>query len=243
MLKNKLFIYLALAIISLSSCIKEEPDCAGKDKVVITTNSPLIVGDTLKFSVSGVDNIYKCIWTGPNKFKSESVNPEIPFASSFESGVYKVDVITEGGCIYSMETAPVEVGNAEAPCELEDKTLRIGNAFAFLPSASDYEDGYYNRYDMTASVYGLMWVRLKLGVQGGKIKHGVYITGVFDDEHIPQGRAIAEVGDGRKVWTIAAGTRIYVSGGFVNITATLCDAPATADDGATTTINLNMNTY
>lgn len=243
MLKNTLFLYLTLIVITLTSCIKEEPDCEGKDKVIVTTNSPVMVGDTLKFTVAGVSNIYKCIWTGPNKFRSASVNPEIPFASAFESGIYKVDVITEGGCIYSMETAPVEVGSAEAPCQLEDKTLRIGNALAFLPSAGDYENDYYNRYEMTASVLGLMWVRMNLGVQDGKIKPGVYITGLFDDEHIPQGRAIVEVGDGRRVWTIAEGTRVYVSGGFYNVTATLCDAQATAGDGSTTTVNLHMNTY
>ncbi|HMI61378.1 MAG TPA: hypothetical protein VK518_10725 [Puia sp.] len=102
----------------LWSCTKKDDKCDASIKPLVTTNSPVIAGDSLKLSVSGIGNVFMYNWYGPNGFSSHDSTPVLPGVSSTNSGRYYVDVITKGGCIYSATTDSVLIGAPVLPCSM-----------------------------------------------------------------------------------------------------------------------------
>jgi hypothetical protein len=84
----------------------------------VTTNSPVIAGDTLQLSVSGICNVYMYNWYGPNGFSSHDSAPSLTGITSANAGSYHVDIITNGGCIYTTKTDSVIVGSPVVACSL-----------------------------------------------------------------------------------------------------------------------------
>ena len=127
-MRPHLFIKFLLVVTLQSllwSCAKKEDHCNPSIKPVVTTNSPLLAGDSLKLSVSGVGDVYMYNWHGPNGFFSHDSAPALPGVSSANNGRYFVDVITKGGCIYSATTDSVQVGAPVLPCSLTNNTASI----------------------------------------------------------------------------------------------------------------------
>src|SRR3978361_1006354 len=96
-------LYLLIIVSGLLwSCTKNTYSNAACDLSVVpvvTTNSPVIAGDSIKLSVSGVKDVFLYNWSGPNGFSSHDSTPVLPGVSSTNAGRYSVDVITNGGCI------------------------------------------------------------------------------------------------------------------------------------------------
>lgn len=116
----------ALCIIALSGCKKEgRRPCDTSLKPVVSTNSPVMAGETIRLSVSGIDNVAIVNWYGPDNFLSHEAEPEIRFSTGFAAGRYTVDVITKSGCVYTAVTDSVIVNGVEPACHLNDNTAKL----------------------------------------------------------------------------------------------------------------------
>jgi len=116
---NYLFVTLAL----IATGCKSEGEKACPDlKPVATFNSPVLPGETIKFSVSGVDDAVYYHWYGPDNFSSHEASPEIYNANGFHSGRYSVDIATKYGCHYTVQTDSLAIENIKMECEPQDNT-------------------------------------------------------------------------------------------------------------------------
>ena len=111
--------YIALSSL-FTACAKKNANCNGALKPVVSTNSPVFAGDSLKLAVSGVDDVFMYNWYGPGGFSSHDRTPALPAITSAGSGRYTVDVITKGGCIYTAVTDSVSVTAPVLPCTLSN---------------------------------------------------------------------------------------------------------------------------
>ena len=78
---------------------------------ILSSNSPLCLGDTLKITSSSVGSTYT--WNGPNGFTSNSQNPVLPNIAYADSGYYKV-VVSSGSCSAGPDSIRVSVGAVPA---------------------------------------------------------------------------------------------------------------------------------
>jgi hypothetical protein len=93
-----------------------------QQNVSIVSNSPVCTGGTLQLSVVGSTGQY--LWTGPNGFTANGINPSIPNVGSNNVGIYTVSMI-QGGCGQPQSTTSVTIssgitaiGNSNSPvCE------------------------------------------------------------------------------------------------------------------------------
>ncbi|RPD39219.1 hypothetical protein EG028_21650 [Chitinophaga barathri] len=117
----------ALCIITINSCKKSDAGkpCDPSIKPVVSTNSPVMAGETIQLSVSGIDNVAIINWHGPDNFNSHEANPEIPYSNGFAAGRYTVDVISKSGCVYTAVTDSVVVEGSEPACQLNDNTAQL----------------------------------------------------------------------------------------------------------------------
>ncbi len=73
---------------------------------IITSNSPLREGETLRLNISNPESDVRYNWTGPDNFTDSSTAPEIPDAEESASGVYVVTA-ERNGCINAAQTIVV----------------------------------------------------------------------------------------------------------------------------------------
>lgn len=93
---------------SPSGCINVSVNTAPTTPI-ISSNSPICIGDTLRFitpTVAGA--VYN--WNGPNGFTSTVQNPTIPNAQTAASGDY-ILTVTVGGCTSLPDTITVTINN------------------------------------------------------------------------------------------------------------------------------------
>lgn len=104
---------------------------------IISTNSPICIGNTLELKASGGTNYS---WTGPNGFISILQNPTILNTTALNSGQYSCSITGTGGCD-DTKTVVVIVGDVEAPIpDLTTLPLISGDCntiITFIPTASD----------------------------------------------------------------------------------------------------------
>jgi gliding motility-associated-like protein len=62
----------------------------------INNNSPVCSGHDIQFDVNGDESGY--IWTGPNGFYDNSPHPHIYHSKIADSGIYYVQIFSQGGC-------------------------------------------------------------------------------------------------------------------------------------------------
>ena len=76
-MKNNYTIILLIAFVGLFTACQKESKCDDSAKAVVSSNSPVVAGDTLRLSVSGIDHVALYKWSGPNGFSSKQQNPVI----------------------------------------------------------------------------------------------------------------------------------------------------------------------
>jgi len=95
---------------------------------VVTSNSPVCEGDTLKINSSFVQGaIYS--WSGPNGFSSNVQNPTIPNVSVYGTGIYNV-IATVNGCssppsILNVNVIPISTGKLVYNYTGYDQTFEV----------------------------------------------------------------------------------------------------------------------
>lgn len=126
-MKNLLILSLLLCMIY--SCKKDDNNSSAPDptclpySLVTSNNGPVSAGDTLKlFSNFFTNATYK--WTGPNNFNSTLQNPEIPSATSIDSGRYMLTVKVNNCTASSATNAIVN----STPCNLNTNTVIISDS-------------------------------------------------------------------------------------------------------------------
>jgi uncharacterized protein (TIGR02145 family) len=98
MKKVIVFCGLLALLLTVSNCKKSEEATPGKctppSPPVATNNSPVAIGDTLKFTAASVSGATYS-WTGPNGFKSSERNPSFIYSTQAK-GEYLVTVTVDG---------------------------------------------------------------------------------------------------------------------------------------------------
>ncbi|NUM51551.1 MAG: PKD domain-containing protein [Flavobacteriales bacterium] len=106
--------------------------------VIVGSNSPVCVGDTIKLN-SGGGVTYT--WTGPSGYVSNSQNPEILNAQTNMSGYYVVTVIDGNACVNSdstqiavnvLPTVTASVVPNDTVCEADIITLNGNGALTYI---------------------------------------------------------------------------------------------------------------
>jgi gliding motility-associated-like protein len=104
---------------------------------IISTNSPICIGNTLELKASGGTNYS---WTGPNGFTSTLQNPSILNATAQNSGEYNCNITGTGGCD-DTKKVDIIVGDVESPIpnftSLPILTGDCNTAITTIPTATD----------------------------------------------------------------------------------------------------------
>ena len=131
-MKSYILLFITLSI-SLWACTKKQEGCDSTLKATIVADSSVIAGDSLKLSVTGINkgDIYIYNWYGPSGFSSHDSAPSIPEAGSANAGRYSVDIITNGGCIYSATSDSIHIGAPTIPCSLTNNEADLASVGSF----------------------------------------------------------------------------------------------------------------
>jgi hypothetical protein len=215
---------LILLLGVLGACTKTENGCPVQ-KPILTADSSIIAGDSLHLSVSGVGDVYLYNWYGPAGFISHDSAPAIPGSTSANAGRYTVDVVTNGGCIYSVTSDSIRVTSPVLPCTLANNSCDIRGDetlyFTYITTKVDGGDFYLEGSGYEGDA--------EFQFQGsGLPAAGVYtITGSYD----PGPREVrVSFTDYAGMWNVSGGP-VYVSVTNKKITVSACTA------------NLSSSTY
>jgi hypothetical protein len=126
--------FLVVTVALLESCSKGGTVCDDTLKPKVDANTPIGQNDTLILSVFGISEPKTYSWTGPNGFSSNQSKPVIINPVKGKQ-VYKVDVVTQGGCTYSASSQEVTVTGPWNPCGLDSNTVRIVSVSRFSLSS------------------------------------------------------------------------------------------------------------
>jgi len=145
-MKSYLLIIFSLSV-SLWACTKKQEGCDGSLKPTIVTDSSVIAGDSLNLSVTGINkgDVYIYNWYGPGGFSSHDSAPSIPAVAAANAGRYSVDIITNGGCIYSATSDSILIGAPTIPCSLtnDEADLASVSSFSFYYVSAGSSGGTY----------------------------------------------------------------------------------------------------
>ena len=223
-MKSYIIIFIASQLI-LWSCTKKDAGCS-LQKPVIITDSSVTAGDTMSLSVTGVNrsDIYMYTWYGPNGFSSHDSAPSLPGVSAGNSGRYYVDIITNGGCIYTATSDSILIGAPHIPCNL---TNNVGS----ISGATDF----YFSYITGSANGGSYFIEANSAEGDAEIEFfgtGRPGAGIFSAQPLGgswgPGNVHITFNDGFSNWYGDPGT-VYVSSSNNKITVSACNIQFTSD--------------
>lgn len=216
-----IFIPAVITAIILQACSsKDFEHCDATVVATITADTTVIAGGTLKLSVTGIGNVHMYNWYGPNNFTSHEESPEIENVSGASAGRYKVDVITNEGCIYNATTDSIKVTALTPPCTAINNYAEFDNTFdvSFSGIQGKVEGGSYFVRD-----YG----RLEMEFAGtSRPVAGIYSTRNYDGAWGPGNVRIRILNQG-SYWSAASYNKVYVNSGNGKLIINTCDMPGT----------------
>jgi hypothetical protein len=235
-MKSNYIVMLIIAFAGLFSACQKETKCDDSLKAIVSSNGPVVAGDTLRLSVSGIDNVALYKWSGPNGFSSHEQNPVIPDIMSYYSGVYTVDVITEDGCIYRTLTDSIQVTGAQSSCDLQPNTALFRGALWNVYSRSSEKTNL--TYTMYVDSYNAGSMTFEFRVTNAIMASGVYRVTEPSGEFSTGSVKVNVYGTSQ--WYGANGGKVYVSLTDGKITLSYCDITFKSGDvlNATTTGSL-----
>lgn len=151
-MQKKITLLIALSVVLLSSCEKQDPECfltapnlyvndelySGKDiKVEVLENESISIGTDLAPG-------FEYRWTGPNGFESNLANPIINNAGSEDSGTYHL-TYSKGICIVETSLNLI-VESTVIPCTPQKNKLTFTASvtpMSFYGSYNHNSSGYY----------------------------------------------------------------------------------------------------
>jgi hypothetical protein len=156
-------------------------------------------------------------WYGPNGFISHDSAPAITGTTSANAGRYTVDVVTNGGCIYSVTSDSIKVGSPVLPCNLNNNSCDISGDetlyFSYITTKVDGGDFYLEGSGYEGDA--------ELQFQGSGIPAaGIYtITGSYDPG---PGQVRVSFTDYDGMWNVSGGP-VYVSVSNKKIAVSACN--------------------
>lgn len=218
---------LLIAAILLSSCAKKVVDCEGLYQPTVVTNTPIVTGGELQLSVAGAHDVYMYNWYGPDNFYSKAEAPVVKNLTSDKGGMYFVDVITNGGCIYTIHTDSISIAGAVLSCDIPENTY----ALQTLPVSF-----YYVSANVSASQYvvagnsNYQTVRLQFYTKDGTLPAGVYIPSTtVPSFYTDAGKVYLTIGQ-----FVARDGKVYVNVQNGKTTVAFCDVTFSVGNGTTT---------
>jgi hypothetical protein len=216
-MKSQIIIFLTLST-AFWACQKKQEGCDSTIKVAIVTDSSVIAGDSLNLKVTGIDKneVYIYNWYGPGGFYSHDSAPSIPNTTAANAGRYSVDVITNGGCIYSATTDSILIGAPTIPCALTNDEADISSEgsfyFTYISAAPDGGTYAINASgaegDATITFYG-----------SNPPGSGIY-TIPTDPTNMVPGNVQVVINDGFSDWNANPGTvYVAVTNGKISVSA------------------------
>lgn len=232
--------FLYISVILLSACSKAVKDCEGLAAPIVTSNSPVVAGGSLQLIVSGADDVYMYNWYGPNYFYSREQNPQIDNITSLGSGYYYVDVITNGGCIYTVHSDSIQIGGAAIACDMPANTASLQSSPISVYASAGKADYYI--YSITANGIGAdVHLEFNLQHQNGALASGVYTPVASSPNDLGDyGQVLVQMTTGGGLWVGKSGT-VYVSVTNGKATVTFCNLVFSSYiAGGTATGSLNL---
>ncbi|MDW8158497.1 MAG: hypothetical protein RML72_06440, partial [Bacteroidia bacterium] len=122
----------------------------GGESIQPLSNSPLCVGQTLRFSAQTISNAtYE--WRGPNNFRSFNIEPTISNVGTFNAGVYTLTV-SRPGCGTEEYTIPVVVNEPpQGAIASSNSPVCVGNPISF--SVTQFRNATYEWRDSKNNIF------------------------------------------------------------------------------------------
>lgn len=204
-------------IMLLWSCSTKTNHCDVSFIPKVTTNTSVLAGDTLQLHVNRPSDVNLYNWYGPNGFSSHDSAPAIPGLSSVNAGRYHVDIITNGGCIYSAVSDSIQVNAPIIPCSPGGNTGSISGiqdiSFYYVSSGPNGGTWAINANGSGGDLSVTFFGNTKPGVGIYSIQGGGGLSG--------PGYVQVSFTASSSLWNASSGT-VYVAVNNGKITATCC---------------------
>lgn len=226
---------IVFAIVLLQACVsKKDFDHCEKLTPKPIVDSAVIAGNNMQLSVTGIDNIYRCNWTGPNKYFSHEISPIIYNVTSANAGRYTVDVITNDGCIYTASTDSVIIQSVQPPCTTTNNYADFTNTFdvTFYATSGGVSGGSYfvtangNTGDLTMEFAGV-----------DKPVNGVYDIQPYSGSW-SRGNVRVQISNLGALWNTGSG-KVYVNNANGKLVVSFCTVPFSYN-GLKTTVSCKV---
>lgn len=225
------YLFLAFLVVFaglLEGCGKGGTVCDSGLKPVVSATTPIGQNDTLILSVFGIDEPKTYQWEGPDGFVSNQKSPVLINPPKGKNQVYKVTVVTNGGCTYTASSDTITVTGPWNPCGLDSNNVRLVGVIRFSVAKStgtttnaDYKiEGISSNASITVEFPNNQPPAEGIyNIQGG--------TGA-----LPAGYARVTVKAVTTApWTTTSG-QVYVAVDGPHTTISFCDVPFTSPDWA-----------
>ena len=233
MYQPKPFSFLIAAMLLLLSCKKQTQEdldavtCENIRKITITSNSPVTIGETIKFSVPEVGGYRIYRWIGPNNFHEQYPDHEISYAELKHEGWYYVNV-SNSSCETKVDSVYIDVKleQGTAPCNTAANTGSYNNL-------ADDTYSYLNKgIESTYSLFSLSgWGNGNIAVyfhpewRTKEPEDGIYTTTnvpLFDQVDYNYNKVFITTTKSSIYWSSHEGQQVYVSHIAGKLKVTFC---------------------
>jgi hypothetical protein len=219
----KSLLFFIAATLLLTSCKKlqtqqdsDEATCANIKNITITSNSPVNIGDPIKFSVPEVGGYRIYTWNGPDNFRDQYPEHTISYAELKHEGWYYVSV-SNNSCETKIDSVYIDVKLQQGtpPCNVTANTATYSNLA---------DDAFSYRYKGIESTFGLLSLE---GSGNGNIyiyfhpewrtrepEDGIYTTTnvpLFDQVDYNYNKVFITTTKSSIYWSSHQGQQVYIS--------------------------------
>lgn len=194
--------------------------------------------DTLQLSVFGVEGSNKYNWTGPNGFTSHDKNPIVTGLVKGKDEVYTVEIVTNGGCVYTSSSSPITIIGPWNPCGLDSNQVSLANVTQMSVGGGVGSTGTSDYMIMSRSSSAYITVEFPNNTPPAE---GIY-TISNTAAALPNGRARVVIVTDKtfstspgKIWTPTSGS-VYVSVDNSVTTISFCNLTFTCPDYTSTSL-------
>jgi hypothetical protein len=225
------------------SCTKKSDQelCTNLQNVPITSNSPITLGQPIKFSVPQSPN-YQVIWKGPNNYASQSVENTITDAQFKHEGWYYLQLISTTDNCRKNDSVFIDVKLVQEtpPCTIANNTATYSNLatdnfspvtkVGSSPSSEKSLNGTSGTLSSTSIKFNPYWNNLEP-------EDGVYYTtdGAFDPVDRSYNKLFVSAIKNSIYWVSSAGQKVYVSHVGSKLQVRYCSLTMNGNNGSSFT--------
>lgn len=249
------FLFLSAFLIAsffYTGCKKGEEEttnCANIENARITANTPLTIGQELKFSVPEVDGYRIYSWTGPNNFTSQYADNSISYVELENEGWYRLHLYSlEGDCEkFDSVYIDVKLEQGTPTCTVTNNNTNYSNmgSDSYTLIKKQIETSYSQKALLATGGFGVnMTVLFHTRWRTAEPEDGIYYTtntptfGQFDNNY---NKVFVTTTKNSIFWSSAANQKVYVSHVGGKLQVRFCNLSMGGSNGTSFTTSASAN--